>query len=146
MTATVATGLDAAEKLLEAKRAAVAQKESAAKQQTATQEAVQKMPWWSTHDAMTISASVLVFGALLIASATFAIARGLNATLVLRVYGLLSIIVMAVFLVVAGYDASQMGPVIGLLGTLAGYLVGRTTSAASEVDSTKAPTKKQESS
>lgn len=93
---------------------------------------VPKTPWWSTHDAMTISASVLIFGAFLIGLASIAMFRGAPAATVLRVYGMLTIIVMAVFLVVAGYDAQQMSPVIGLLGTLAGYLVGRATTPASE--------------
>lgn len=89
-----------------------------------------KVPWWSTHDAMTISASVLIFGAFLIGLASIAMFRGAAASTVLRVYGMLTIIVMSVFLVVAGYDAQQMSPVIGLLGTLAGYLVGRSSSSA----------------
>jgi biopolymer transport protein ExbB/TolQ len=32
---------------------------------------------------------------------------------------------MAVFLVVAGYTDTQIAPVMGLLGTVAGYLLGK---------------------
>jgi len=35
------------------------------------------------------------------------------------------IITGALFLVVAGYTDKQMAPVMGLLGTLAGYLLGK---------------------
>lgn len=111
------------------KAAEIVQKDKATQTAQTQQTPPAKVPWWSTHDAMTISASVLVFGALLISATTIAIVRGINASVVLRVYGLLTIIVMAVFLVVAGYDAAQIGPVAGLLATLAGYLVGRTSTA-----------------
>ena len=33
--------------------------------------------------------------------------------------------VFAIFLVVAGYSDQQIAPVIGLLGTIAGYLLGK---------------------
>jgi hypothetical protein len=110
-------------------RQAVATKDAILATQAA---ASTKAPWWSAQDAMTISASVLMFGAFLITATTVAILKGIPAATVLRVYGMLTIIVMAVFLVVAGYDAQQMGPVIGLLGTLAGYLVGRSASSAAD--------------
>jgi hypothetical protein len=38
------------------------------------------------------------------------------------------IIVGSLFLVTAGYGNSQIAPIIGLLGTVAGYLLGRTQS------------------
>ena len=74
---------------------------------------------------MTISASILLFGLLVMMLATWALRHGIAAGLVLRLFGMLTIIVLAVFLVVAGYDSQQIAPVTGLLGTLAGYLVGR---------------------
>jgi hypothetical protein len=138
MSTTFAEAQLALEKKIVADAAVIVQKDKAIQESQTVQTPVAKTPWWSTHDAMTISASVLVFGALLIAATTFAIVRGINASTVLRVYGLLTIIVMAVFLVVAGYDATQIGPVVGLLGTLAGYFVGRTTTTPA--DSTNHPT------
>lgn len=120
------------EKILHAKQNTAASTEALAIKETSAATPNAKTPWWSTHDAMTISASVLIFGAFLIAIASVAMFRGASESTVLRVYGMLTIIVMAVFLVVAGYDAQQMGPVIGLLGTLAGYLVGRSSSTTSE--------------
>ena len=46
---------------------------------------------------------------------------------ILRTFGILVIIFAAIFLVIAGYSDTQITPVIGLLGTIAGYLLGRKT-------------------
>ncbi len=43
----------------------------------------------------------------------------------LKVFGTILIIVVSIFLIVAGYSEKQIAPVIGLLGTLAGYLLGK---------------------
>ncbi len=114
MSQTVAEQLQAQTASLNAARAAVTE-----------QPAPGKVPWWSVTDAMTISASILLFGLLVMMLATGALRHGIAAGLVLRLFGMLTIIVLAVFLVVAGYDSQQIAPVTGLLGTLAGYLVGR---------------------
>jgi hypothetical protein len=115
MSQTVAEQLQAQTASLNAARAAV----------TEQPPAPGKVPWWSVTDAMTISASILLFGLLVMMLATGALRHGIAAGLVLRLFGMLTIIVLAVFLVVAGYDSQQIAPVTGLLGTLAGYLVGR---------------------
>ncbi len=81
--------------------------------------------WWSVANAMTISAAVLIFGCIIIGLATFLLYKGKNADEVLRLFGTIIIIIAAVFLVVAGYTDTQIAPVIGLLGTIAGYLLGR---------------------
>lgn len=82
--------------------------------------------WWTTQNAMTMSAVVLLFGVLVIAicAALMRDSRP-SAEAVLRVFGTVLIIVGALFLVVAGYTDKQMAPVMGLLGTLAGYLLGK---------------------
>lgn len=82
--------------------------------------------WWTTQNAMTMSTVVLVFGIVVIAICA-ALMRGSrpSAEAVLRVFGTVLIIVGALFLVVAGYTDKQMAPVMGLLGTLAGYLLGK---------------------
>lgn len=90
-----------------------------------------KIPWWTADSAMTISACVLVFGLCVMLMSARALLRGIPAAAVLRLFGMLTIIVMSVFLIVAGYNTEQVAPVVGLLGTLAGYLVGR--SASSEI-------------
>lgn len=81
--------------------------------------------WWSVGDAMTVSAAVLVFGSLIMLLATCLLYLGRNADDVLKLFGTLIIVISAVFLVVAGYSDTQIAPVIGLLGTIAGYLLGR---------------------
>ncbi len=117
MSQTIAEQLQAQTAKLTAARAAVTEQ--------AADASSGKLPWWSVTDAMTISASILLFGLLVMMLATWALRHGIAAGLVLRLFGMLTIIVLAVFLVVAGYDSQQIAPVTGLLGTLAGYLVGR---------------------
>ena len=43
---------------------------------------------------------------------------------ILRVFGITFIVPLAVLLIVAGYSENQIAPVIGLLGVIAGYLLG----------------------
>lgn len=81
--------------------------------------------WWSNTDAMTISSVVLAFGLVVFLLATYLIKSGKDSDGVLRFFGTVLIIFLATFLVVAGYSDTQMGPVMGLLGTIAGYLLGR---------------------
>ena len=83
--------------------------------------------WWSVTNAMTISAVVLVFGLLVLLLATYLIKVGKSAEAVLRIFGTVLIILVSVFLVVAGYTNDQSAPVVGLLGTIAGYLLGKET-------------------
>jgi VIT1/CCC1 family predicted Fe2+/Mn2+ transporter len=84
-----------------------------------------KSEWWSVADAMTISSAVLIFGSIIMLLATYLLHKGKNADEVLKLFGTIIIIISAVFLVVAGYTDTQIAPVIGLLGTIAGYLLGR---------------------
>jgi hypothetical protein len=84
--------------------------------------------WWSTTEAMTMSASVLVFGVIVIGIIAYLIRIGSNTEELLKVFGTSLIIIYAIFLVVAGYSDEQMAPVIGLLGTIAGYILGRSSS------------------
>jgi VIT1/CCC1 family predicted Fe2+/Mn2+ transporter len=81
--------------------------------------------WWSVKDAMTISSAVLVFGVFIFLISAYLIKLGKSAEAVLRVMGTMLIIVAALFLVVAGYTDTQIAPVMGLLGTIAGYLLGK---------------------
>jgi len=70
---------------------------------------------------------VLVFGAMVFALQTWLVVKmPLNWTpnAILRFNGLTLIITGAILLVTAGYSNEQMTPVIGLLGAIAGYLLG----------------------
>jgi hypothetical protein len=83
------------------------------------------VPWWSVTNAMTMSSAVLGFGVIVLILAAFLIKSGQDTEAVLRTFGTILIIVGALFLVVAGYSANQIAPVMGLLGTIAGYLLGK---------------------
>jgi len=74
------------------------------------------------------SISVLIFGIIVLLLITYVIrrTRDLDASKILRLYGTPIILIMAVFLVVGGWDKDQLTPVVGLLGTIAGYLLGST--------------------
>lgn len=76
--------------------------------------------------ANTLSISVLVFVLLIVGIMTYLIRAGRKADDVLRALGVPMIIGAAVFLVVTGFSQNQISPVIGLLGTIAGYLLGKT--------------------
>ena len=103
--------------------------EQIAQQQQAVSVASKSSPpepaLWSTTNAMTMSTAVLVFGLLVICFATYLIRTGQHMESVLRIFGTILIIVIAVFLVVAGYSDQQIAPVMGLLGTIVGYLLGK---------------------
>lgn len=86
---------------------------------------IPEVTWWSTTNAMTISLCILIFGLFVIWLATNLLHEGKSADNVLKTLGTLLIIIAALFLVVAGYSNEQIAPVIGLLGTIAGYLLGK---------------------
>lgn len=83
--------------------------------------------WWSVSSAMTISSLVLVFGLVICLLASRLLSKGYSADSILKTFGTVLVIISAVFLVVAGYSDKQISPVIGLLGTIVGYLLGRNT-------------------
>ncbi|MBW7901729.1 MAG: hypothetical protein H3C26_09645 [Rhodocyclaceae bacterium] len=102
----------------------------------------QSKSWWRADEAMTISAVVLVFGVTILVLAAILLRRTVvSADSILRVFGTVLIIIGAIFLVVAGYTEQQMGPVMGLLGTIAGYLLGKSNnnSGSSQVGTPDKP-------
>ncbi len=89
----------------------------------------QGLPFWRADDAMTISASVLAFGLIILCLMTMVLRKtNIHPEAVLRLFCTITIVIGALFLVVAGYSQDQMGPVMGLLGTIAGYLLGKSSS------------------
>ena len=100
---------------LAAQRDHLTSTETVLSEKVAIEHSAGKTSWWSPNDAMTISASVLVFGLIVMVLASRALQKGIPAALVMRLFGMLTIVVMAVFLVVAGYDSQQIAPVTGLL-------------------------------
>ena len=96
--------------------------------------------WWSVTDAMTISAVVLVFGAVTILVAAYLIRNERDSQVILKVLATILIISFSVFLIVAGYSDQQIAPAMGLLGTIAGYLLGKDTGRALSQTSDTRPT------
>lgn len=81
---------------------------------------------WTTIEIV-LSVSVLIFALLIFMIQTVLIMKlKLNWTpnAILRFNGLTLIITGGILLVTAGYSNQQMAPVIGLLGAIAGYLLG----------------------
>ena len=72
-----------------------------------------------------VPGSLLVFAIIVLWMMSSLIKKDKPAGPILRTFGTLLIIVAAVFLVVVGYGEAQIAPVMGLLGTVAGYLLGK---------------------
>ncbi len=78
-------------------------------------------------DGLFLSISILIFSLLVFGMMAYLIKIGKEPDLILKTFGSVLIVVSAVFLIVAGYSEQQISPVIGLLGTVAGYILGRST-------------------
>lgn len=74
-----------------------------------------------------LSLGILVFILLVLGLQAFLIVRSKSAwpsKAILRINGLTLIVGAGLFLITAGYSGDQVSPVMGLLGTIAGYLLG----------------------
>lgn len=74
-----------------------------------------------------LSLSVLVFGLLILGGQLLMLLKlrqGWNVNS-MRVAGLTLVITAGIFLITAGYSQEQIAPMVGLLGTIAGYLLGK---------------------
>jgi len=76
---------------------------------------------------MTISSVILIFGAVVVGIAAYLIRKETDGQIILKVLATILIITFAVFLIVAGWSDQQIAPAMGLLGTIAGYLLGKDT-------------------
>jgi len=88
--------------------------------------------WWSTSQAMTMSTIMLVFFLIVLGMMTHLIKFGKDPEVILKIFGMILIIAVSSFLVVTGYNSEQIASVIGLLGTIAGYLLGKNGSSNSK--------------
>jgi hypothetical protein len=90
---------------------------------------------------LALSICVLVFGLALVCLIGFiAYKEHMGwAQEVTRAFTLAVIVTAGLFLITAGYGRDQIDPMMGLLGTIAGYILGRSSSAAKE----EAPKSKQ---
>lgn len=82
-----------------------------------------------------LSCTVIGFGVFVLICITYLIRRDKQIETLLRPFGTILIIIAAVFLIVAGYSENQIAPVIGLLGTIAGYVLGRDVATKSNGES-----------
>jgi hypothetical protein len=100
-----------------------------------TGQAVVQQPW-SPELVTKLSGSFLVFGAAICAVTALLLWRKCKSGDILRAFSLPLIIVSAVYLVVTGYSDQQISSVIGLLGAIAGYILGskESTPASREVE------------
>jgi len=74
----------------------------------------------------TLSISVLVFGLLIIILEMFLIKhKKIGSDDTIKFITITLIITGTLFLITAGYSNDQIAPAVGLLGTIAGYLLGR---------------------
>ncbi|MGB3545325.1 MAG: hypothetical protein WBA17_00010 [Saprospiraceae bacterium] len=80
-----------------------------------------------TTQEIWLSIGVLIFGLFTVGAMITYLGRKTDepATELMKFPVLALIIVGALFLVTAGYGNDQIAPIIGLMGTLAGYLLGR---------------------
>src|ERR1051325_698502 len=85
---------------------------------------------WSPGLVMTMGLGFLVFALIVLGLMTWTMRQLRNHKSILRAFGLLLIISAAVLLVIVGYGERQLAPVLGLLGTIAGYLLGRSSDAS----------------
>jgi hypothetical protein len=98
--------------------------------------------WWSVTDAMTVSSVVLLFGVVTMLLVAGLLKSGRESEAVLRVFGTVLILVSTLFLIVAGYSSQQIAPALGLLGTIAGYLLGKGSNVRSDATTKEAADKK----
>ncbi len=90
--------------------------------------------------SFTLLFSLIVF--LMMATLIYRKVEKADSDTLLRVFLIPLIIIFAVYLVVVGYSENQLSPVMGLLGTIAGYLLGQ---QRSEVETKKLEKETEES-
>ncbi len=82
---------------------------------------------WHTGIEVGLSVGVLAFGALLVALEVILLARRPEwpSGLSLKLLGLTLVVTAGLFLIVAGFSQNQTASMMGLLGTVAGYILGK---------------------
>jgi hypothetical protein len=79
-----------------------------------------------TEKMLYLSGGVLAFGLVVLLLMSYLLVKSDRDPIsILRTFCVPLIIVAALVLVITGYTQDQISPVIGLLGTLAGYLLGK---------------------
>lgn len=79
---------------------------------------------WTPDLVLILSISLLIFGLFVFIITAYLVNKNHDSSAILKITALPLIIISATFLIVVGYSQEQIAPVIGLLGTVAGYLLG----------------------
>lgn len=89
---------------------------------------------WTAGHTMAMSTGVLGYSLIVLAAAAAVTRQSKAPETALRLFTTVLIITSAVFLVVAGYSSQQIAPAFGLLGTMAGYVLGKSQSPKNDDD------------
>ena len=73
-----------------------------------------------------LTIALVLLGIVSFVCMTYLITQNKRPVEVLRAFGIPLIVVSGSLLIVTGFGSDQISPIIGLLGTIAGYLLGRT--------------------
>lgn len=91
---------------------------------------------WSPDLVAKLSSGVLIFTAFALALSSALLWRSkANGMQVLRIFGILCIVGLSAFLLIVGYNKDQLTPIVGLFGAIAGYLLGKESSANNDSSS-----------
>ena len=80
---------------------------------------------WDRNSSLIAGGILLLFCILLFGLIGWLVKSGISSNNLLRLFTVPLVCVMAVFIILLGYTQEQIAPVIGLLGTVVGYLLGK---------------------
>lgn len=90
---------------------------------------------WDAALVQFLSVSLLVFTAIVLLMAAGLLWRTkASPQHVLRIFGIISIVGVSALLLVTGYSNDQLTPIVGLFGAIAGYLLGKDSSASPDTE------------
>ena len=92
---------------------------------------------FSANFTLYMSFGLLMFGVIVVFIMAYLFKSHEKPELILKTFAVPMIIIFAVLLPLAGFTSEQMTPAIGLLGTIAGYLLGRHEKGKQEDDEEK---------
>lgn len=84
-----------------------------------------KQPW-SPELVGYLGGGLLLFCLLVLAIAAYVMkGKDVDASVMMKWFGLTLILCLSAFLMIVGYGEAQLTPVVGLFGAIAGYLLGK---------------------
>lgn len=98
-----------------------------------------------TQREFIIAVSVMVFGLLILLSCyVLGKTKTFDGDQLIRLVCLIIIVTGTLVLVATGYDATQIAPALGILGTIAGYMLGKSANSTSDKNEEKAAHPKEQ--